>query len=273
MANENNYSDSVIHHVWQELTSEDKEYAATHLNETDEIRKNAVAEIRCWIEDELRIRIDDFLILRFLRVCKFNLKNTKTRMRNYYKHRSDLPDWYMNKDPFRPELQEILDRGLILLLRKPDSRRRLVVIVRPTQLDPTIHKLSDLIKIGAMLAELILRDNVVASVYGCTVFIDVVKPTVRHLALCQPHILMNVIHSFQSCYPIKIQSINVINASIFVNTVIKLMKSFMIEEMKNRFHVYRHMLRSCFKDVPANILPIEYGGTDDTIQELIIGRN
>ncbi|XP_011704762.1 PREDICTED: alpha-tocopherol transfer protein-like [Wasmannia auropunctata] len=46
------------------------------------------------------------------------------------------------------------------------------------------------------------------------------------------------------------------------------MKSFMTEKMKNRFYVYSHMSQSCFKDVPADILPIEYGGTDGTIQEL-----
>ena len=55
-----NYSDSVVHHTRQELTSDDKKYAAVHLNETDKIRKNAVAEIKRWIEecDDLRIQIN-----------------------------------------------------------------------------------------------------------------------------------------------------------------------------------------------------------------------
>ncbi|TGZ38945.1 Uncharacterized protein DBV15_12730, partial [Temnothorax longispinosus] len=54
---------------------------------------------------------DDFLILRFLRVCKFNLEKTKIRIKNHYKQRSDLPEWHMNKDPFLPKLQELLDMG------------------------------------------------------------------------------------------------------------------------------------------------------------------
>jgi len=56
MANERNYSDSVVHHVPQELTNEDKKYAELYLNETNETRENAVTEIRRWLEDELRIR-------------------------------------------------------------------------------------------------------------------------------------------------------------------------------------------------------------------------
>ncbi|XP_011706864.1 PREDICTED: alpha-tocopherol transfer protein-like [Wasmannia auropunctata] len=145
MENKRNYGDSVVH-VLQELTSEDKKYAEENLNETDENRGNAVAEIRGWMKDEMCILIDDFLILRFLRVCKFNLEKTKIRIRNYYKQRSDLPEWYMNKDPFQPELKELLDMGLVLPLRKLDSRGRLVFIVRVTRSDPTIHKLFDLIK-------------------------------------------------------------------------------------------------------------------------------
>lgn len=55
MANECN--DNAKHHVSQELTQDDKIYAEKYLNETDEIRENAIAEIKCWIEKELRIRI------------------------------------------------------------------------------------------------------------------------------------------------------------------------------------------------------------------------
>ncbi|XP_011705810.1 PREDICTED: alpha-tocopherol transfer protein-like, partial [Wasmannia auropunctata] len=253
----------------QELTSEDKKYAAKNLNESDENRENAIAEIRGWIKDELRIRIDNFFILRFLRVCKFNLEKTKIRMRNYYKQRSDLPEWYMNKDPFQPELQKLLDMGLFLPLRKLDSQGKLNFIIRGTRYNPTKHKLSDFIKIGIMMVELAMKNNgdAIASVHGCAVFIDVVNPTIRYIAHFPPHTLMNVIHGWQSCYPLRVQSINFINAPRIADGIVRIMKSFMTEKMKNRFYIYSHMSQSCFKDVPADILPIEYGGTDGTIQE------
>ncbi|KAL6252092.1 hypothetical protein P5V15_015077 [Pogonomyrmex californicus] len=52
---------------------------------------------------------NDFSILQYLRICKFSIEETKTRIQNYHKLRSDIPEWYANKDPFRPELQTILD--------------------------------------------------------------------------------------------------------------------------------------------------------------------
>lgn len=52
MANASSYDDSVNKcYDRHELTSEDKRYAATYLNETDETRESAVAEIKRWIEE------------------------------------------------------------------------------------------------------------------------------------------------------------------------------------------------------------------------------
>ncbi|KAL6252091.1 hypothetical protein P5V15_015076 [Pogonomyrmex californicus] len=136
------------HQCWK-LTNEQKIYAKTHLNETNETRKNAVAEIKHWIQEnnDLRKRIDDFNILQYLRICKFNIEETKIRIQNYYKLRSNIPEWYTNKDPFRPELQILLNLGIFFFLRKPDNEGRMVFFARPSLFEPKISKLSDVIKI------------------------------------------------------------------------------------------------------------------------------
>ncbi|KYN50295.1 Alpha-tocopherol transfer protein, partial [Cyphomyrmex costatus] len=232
--------------------------------------------ISVYIKRTLNLYTDDFLILRFLRVCKFNLGKTKTRMQNFYKLQSDLPEWFSNRDPFKPELQELINMGLypfrlMLPLRKPDSQGRLVVIGRMTLQNPRIHKLSDIIKIGLMTAELAMKNRAMAtsaSLYGVTVIGDTFNPTIHHIFQFGPSILKKIVHTWQNCYPIRLQLISVINAPIFIDITIKIFKSFMSEKLKQRLHVYPHMLQSCFKDIPTNILPVEYGGSDGTIQEL-----
>ncbi|XP_018374443.1 PREDICTED: alpha-tocopherol transfer protein-like [Trachymyrmex cornetzi] len=263
--------DSVECYAQHKLTNEEKRYAAAHLNETDETRENAIKEIKRWLEqsDDLHVRIDDFFILRFLRVCKFNLEKTKIRIRNYYKQRSDLPEWYTNIDPFRPELQELLDLGYYLPLRKPDNQGRLVFIVHGTRHDPRIHKISDIYKVGMIATEVAVKCYPAASVYGYTIFIDVSNPTLQHITQLRPYVLMNFVHAWQNCYPARVQSINIFNAPVFFDVVVKIFKSFMTEKLKSRFHVYsRRTMQNCFKDIPANILPVEYGGTDGTIKDL-----
>ncbi|XP_012522427.1 retinol-binding protein pinta isoform X2 [Monomorium pharaonis] len=211
--------------------------------------------------------LDNFLILRFLRVCKFNLEKTKVRIQNYYKQRSDLPEWYTNKNPFRPELQELLDLGILLPLRKPDSQGRLVFILRGTRHDPSIHKIPDLSKACVLAIEAAIKYYPAASVYGYVVFIDVANPTMGHIFQFQPYVLTNLIHAWQRCYPMRYQKIVIFNAPTIFDIVVKILKSFMTEKMKSRFYIYTNALH-CFEDIPANILPVEYGGTDVTLQEL-----
>ncbi|XP_025154346.1 retinol-binding protein pinta isoform X2 [Harpegnathos saltator] len=176
----------------RQLTSEEKEYAAKYLNETDEGRAIAVAEIRRWIleNNSMYSRTDEFFILRFLRSCKFDVEKTKSKMRNYHQQRSDLPGWFANKDPLLPELQQLFDLGVFLPLRELDDQGRMVVIVRPTVHDPYKQQLSDLLK------------------------------------------------------------------------------QFMNAKLKQRFRVYRRGVTNCCKELPAEILPAEYGGTGCSLQEL-----
>ncbi|XP_036143249.1 retinol-binding protein pinta isoform X3 [Monomorium pharaonis] len=237
-----NYSDSTVHPAWLELTSEDKRYAEVHLNETDGVRENAITEIKRWIEecDELCIQIDDFLILRFLRVCKFDLEKTKTRIHKFYKMRSVLPEYCLNRDPFQPKLQELLNMGLFLPLREPDNQGKLVCIIRITRYDPKIYKFSNVLKIIFMFLDLAMKNYISASIYGCSLFVDMTELTLSHIIQWQnPYTLMKLANFMQDC-----------------------------SHMKSRIHVNSHMLLSCFTDVSTRILPIEYGGTGDTVQEL-----
>ncbi|XP_011164676.1 retinol-binding protein pinta [Solenopsis invicta] len=263
-----NCADSIVHHARQDLTIEDKTYAAAHLNETDEIRENALAEIKRWIEenDDLPLQIDDFLILRFLRVCKFDVEKTKDRIRNHYQQQSDLPEWYTNKDPFRPELQELLDLGIHVPLRKPDSQGRLVLLMRISRYDPNIHEISNVIKVYILTLETAMKYYPAGSIYGVAFYIDISNPTARHIFQLSPFVLKNIAHSWQKCYPVRYQKIVFVNTSTVFDILISTFKFFLAEKLKSRVFVFKH--NHCFEDIPADNLPIEYGGTDGTMQEL-----
>ncbi|XP_029680215.1 retinol-binding protein pinta-like isoform X2 [Formica exsecta] len=255
--------------VAHNLTIEQKEYAAKVLNESDENRENAVAEIRHWIqENDLRARTDDFSILRFLRACKFNIENTKTKLRNYQKQRVKLPEWYANRDPLHPKLQELLDMGICLPLRKLDDQGRMVIIARLVH-NPDIFTLSDALKVSSMVLDVAIRDSVEASLYGFVIIIDLGQATLHHFVQAQPRILMNMIHAWQGCYPLRIKLLNYINVSVIAKTVMMFTRYFLSDKLNQRLHIYaRKTTHDCFLNMPANILPVEYGGTDGTTQEL-----
>ncbi|XP_039302691.1 retinol-binding protein pinta-like [Solenopsis invicta] len=263
------FDNSTVQHAQQELTSEDKKYAAENLNETDETRRNAVAEIKHWIEesDDLSVQNGDFLILRFLRTCKFDVEQTKDRIRNYYQQRSDLSEWYTNKDPFRPEMQELLDLGIFVPLRKPDSQGRIVFLMRPTLNDPNVHEIPNIMKICILMIETAMKYYPAGSIYGVAFYIDVSNPSTRQIFQYSPFVLKNLAHLWQKCYPMRYQKIVFFNASSILNVLISTLRLFLTEKLKNRFYVYSD--QKCFEDIPSDTLPIEYGGTNGTMQELI----
>lgn len=39
-------------------------------------------------------------------------------------------EWYGNRDPFRPEIEELLDLGVFLPLKEKDEQSRQVFIIR-----------------------------------------------------------------------------------------------------------------------------------------------
>jgi len=120
-----------------------------------------------------------------------------------------------------------------------------------------------------MATEVATKNYTTVSVYGCSIFIDIINPTVRHAVQMRPQEVMNLIHSWQNCYPMRIQSINIINAPAYTDLILKMFNPFMSEKMKSRFHVYtQRTMQNCFEDIPINILPVEYGGTGITFQEL-----
>ncbi|XP_025268977.1 retinol-binding protein pinta isoform X2 [Camponotus floridanus] len=251
------------------LTTEQKEYAAKVLNEHDKNRETAIVEIKRWIqENDLRARTDDLFILRFLRACKFNLEKTKVKMRNYQMQRAKIPEWYGNRDPLQPKLQELLDLGICLPLRKLDNKGRMIILIRPMH-NPNIFTIADALKASSVSIDLALRDSVEASLYGLVIIIDLQYATLRHLAQIRPGILMNMVHAWQGCYPIRIQLLNYVNTPKSAEFIMMLTRYFLSDKLKQRLHIYTHKTtHECFTNISANILPVEYGGTDGTIQEL-----
>ncbi|XP_043600511.1 retinol-binding protein pinta-like [Bombus pyrosoma] len=252
------------------LSTEEKAYMAANLNETDEIRPIKIAEIRQWIteNEDLHAPTDDFFILRFLRACKFNIEKTKSKLWNYYKQRANLPEWYSNRDPFLPELQELFDLGVFLPLRKLDNEGRMVVIIRAAAHSPNRHKMSDMLKASLMILDLALRDHESVTIHGITAILDISGITYEHVFQLPPNVIKNLVHAWQGCYPVRIYSLDFINTHKFINTVLNVFRSFMTTKLKQRVHVHARDKLKLYETLPVNMLPKEYGGMNGTVKEL-----
>ncbi|XP_033341692.1 retinol-binding protein pinta [Megalopta genalis] len=253
------------------LSPEEREYVAEHLNETDENRTEKIEELRQWILEntEIHSQTDDFFLLRFLRASKFNMEKAKSKLQNYCKQRDTLPEWYSNRNPFLPELQELLDLGVLLPLRKLDSEGRMVVIVRAAVHKPSRHKMADMLKASLMTLDLALSDHESTTVHGITAILDIGGITYEHALQLPPSMIRNLVHAWQGCYPVRIYSLDFINAPRFINVMLNVFRSFMNAKLKKRVHVHMKDRLKLHKTLPTDILPEEYGGSDGTLRDLI----
>lgn len=118
------------------------------------------------------------------------------------------------------------------------------------------------------MAETAVKYYPAVTMYGSVLLIDAVNPSFRQMLQLRPHLLMNLVHSIQNCYPVKFDKFNLFNVPKILEPLIKLTKSFMDEKTRNKIYICSSVFPYS-KDIPVEILPVEYGGTDGTCQELI----
>ncbi|XP_039291301.1 retinol-binding protein pinta isoform X2 [Nilaparvata lugens] len=246
-------------------------HAREFLNENEESRDVAIAAIRKWLSDQkhLNARTDSLNLVRFLRGGKFNFDRTIGKIESFYMLRQKTPEWYENRDPMLPELQDLLNLGVFLPIPKRDAEGRVVILIRAAVHKPKVHKQNDVFKLGNMTLEYEVENDESISVYGVVAIIDLNGVTLGHARQMTPSIIKKAVHSWQDCYPLRIKGLHFINAPTHVNVVLSIFKQFMTAKLKSRVQVHGFNLDSFHQKVSPDILPKEYGGTNGELQELI----
>lgn len=121
-----------------------------------------------------------------------------------------------------------------------------------------------------MILDIVTRENVSTSLYGVIGIFDMTGVTMSHGLQMTPTVIQQLVHSWQGCYPLRIHSLNIINAPIHVNVVLNIFKKFMTKKLQSKLHI--HMQKSskkCLNNFPSHLLPNEYCGTAGPLQDLI----
>ncbi|XP_076029003.1 alpha-tocopherol transfer protein-like isoform X3 [Oratosquilla oratoria] len=128
-------------------------------------------------------------------------------------------------------------------------------------LDPKTKQILD-------LGDLMLEEDEQQTVAGFVQILDLADVTAAHGLQMSPALVKKAMTVWQDCYPTRPKGINYINTPPGFETIFNLFKSFMKEKMKKRVHVHGSDLESLYKQVPRDILPIEYGGTNGSVDDI-----
>nr|XP_045595423.1 alpha-tocopherol transfer protein-like isoform X5 [Procambarus clarkii] len=252
------------------LSKELQQRAKEEINEDPARRAADIEHIRDWLKHQphIRARTDDWTILRFLRGCKFSLQRTKEKLDMFYTCKSLCPEWYKNRDPQDKKMRAILELGLMLPLPGYDHLGRKVFLSRAGEYDPKDVSVDEVNKACLTILTVFAEEDEQSTITGTVMVLDVEKMTLAHMTGYTPSVVKKSMVLWQEGYPMRPKGLNYINTPAAFDTVFNIFKSFMKEKMKKRVHLHGNDLESLHRQVPKEVLPVEYGGTNGTVEEI-----
>ncbi|EEB12928.1 protein C20orf121, putative [Pediculus humanus corporis] len=233
----------------------------TELNENVDTRAQDLQTIKEWLElqPHLPKTFDDGRLMTFLRGCKFSLEKTKRKLDMYFTMRAAIPEFFSNRDPFDPAIQEIMKQVHIPPLPGLTPEGRRVIVMRGIDKDQPTPNVAEAMKIVFMIGDIRLLEET-TGVGGDIYILDAAVATPTHFAKFTPTLIKKFLVCAQEGYPVKLKEVHVVNVSPLVDTIVNFVKPFLKEKIKNRIFFHADGYESLYKYVPKEILPEEYGG-------------
>uniref|UniRef100_A0A1A9WNM6 CRAL-TRIO domain-containing protein n=1 Tax=Glossina brevipalpis TaxID=37001 RepID=A0A1A9WNM6_9MUSC len=219
-----------------------------------------------WLTDNpsINARMDYDNLAFFLRSCKYDLERTKKKIKCFYQMRAERPEWFSQRNPFLPEVQQLLELGVFLPIDGVDDEQRKVVVVRTAVHDPKLHTQNNVFKVSKMILDLLLRMEMENCARGIVAIFDMNGVQLGHALQLSPILIKRSVESWQT-YPCQPKKLEFVNSPIQVNLILNTFRMFMTSKMRSRVLVQK---RDC--TIKCNNLPKELGGNGPDYKELTI---
>lgn len=264
-----------------QLSQEAQEISRRELKEDSKKRKKALSEVRKWIKSQphiRKVRLDANFLLRFLRMQKFEVKESCEILDKYLTMRWQHPNWFQNLDCRDPKLAELIDMGYIMALPDRDAHGRRVIYSKAGAFDSTRFTTGDMMRAHILTFETLLN-NEEDQVRGFTYVLDEKSVTWNHVSIWTPSEVSKAFSCCERALPMRHKEIHLVNLPWTMSLIFQFAKSLLSEKIRKRFQSHSTM-ESLAKQVDVNVLPSEYGGnrtTEECIrlwkQELEAGRD
>jgi CRAL/TRIO domain len=138
----------------------------------------------------------------------------------------------------------------------PDGSR--LVILRPSAYDPEKYRMEDIVRVGLMIAEMMMQDDDNFVVAGQVAVCDVKGLSMGHIAQATTTMMRKISMITIDASPYRTQTVHYINLPAAFNYIFGFAKNFFGEAKLN---LYVHdSLESLYEHIPRHCLPTEYGG-------------
>jgi CRAL/TRIO domain len=107
--------------------------------------------------------------------------------------RTDRIEWYADRNPFAPEIVELLDLGVFLPLLTKDEEQRQVIVIRVSVHDPKKHDQNNVFKTGNMILDYLIQQDERISVFGVRAIFDMTGVSLGHAKQLPPRLIKRLV--------------------------------------------------------------------------------
>uniref|UniRef100_A0A8D8HGE0 Alpha-tocopherol transfer protein-like n=1 Tax=Culex pipiens TaxID=7175 RepID=A0A8D8HGE0_CULPI len=249
------------------------EVARKSLNEDPIQCRSQLEVLRSWFRERSNLHgsLDDQVLVTFLRGCKFSLEKAKEKLALFYWIRTGLTQVVQERDPLDEHVVQLIRMGVgtpLPYTEHPVDPK--IFIIRVGQFDYTKCSFADVIKVGTMINDVLMRDDDQMVICGMALIIDMAKVTAGHLMQFDFEFLKQVAVLYQDASPLRMQGIHILNPPPLVQTVVSLFNGLLSPKNKDR-RIFFHgtSLDSLQQHFSKSILPVEYGGDLGSIETIV----
>ncbi|XP_060865337.1 alpha-tocopherol transfer protein-like [Metopolophium dirhodum] len=243
-------------------------------NVPDEFKKNPelneedLNHLREWISKQphLPIVTDELLVL-FFHSCFYRLEPTKVTIESYFTLRTHSPELFTKRDT---DVKSVLEAFKTISFSAlpgstPDGCK--VIFIYAKRVEAELFVLSDFIKALSMVIDMLLMTS--GTFNGLIIIYDMKGFSLSHVGRLGINMMKKYVYFLQDGLPARLQAIHTINTVPFIDMITSMTKPFMKKELSEK--LYYHSAadsETIFDYIPKEIMPIEIGGSGQTLQNL-----
>lgn len=232
---------------------------------TPDVETKCLQQLRQLLKGEagLRATPSDDALLMFLRAQKYNVKKALKKIKNYFRVRKDMPEYFDNLSPSSIPYQEVFhDNKLIMSATERDPQGRAVGILKLGAWSPDVCTMDNLMRCLLLAAECALLEAD-AQICGVVAVVDLHGVGAHHLTHLTPWFVRRIITIAQDYLPARIKGIYIVNTPTAAEVAISFVQYFLPAKIKSRLHLIGGGLSELRGVIPSELIPKMCCGTQE----------
>ncbi|CRK97882.1 CLUMA_CG011257, isoform A [Clunio marinus] len=240
-------------------------------NNSDD-NKKVYNEFRKMIaEAKFSPNMDKILLERYLKVSDNNLVNAFALLKHGLELRQKASYLFFNRDLSVKEIQTAFTTFQFCPLRKLTKEKYKITIIRFPKCDANLYDSVDVIKTALMMFDACytMYDNGDDLIEGEIFILDVVGFSFKQFLNLSKNVntFLHYTKFLQEAAPVRLISNHITNTSSIMDGVLGLVKPILRKELQDLVHFHKVGSDTMLKFFEKDVLPIDYGGTNGTIDE------